>query len=636
MSQSKFDDRRLSIVFSRATRMTKIGFIGVKRDHIPKWCACFCFIVSNLQTIALLLSNSRLFLPKQNDVATDIIDAYRKIIGFADWFSYTNSVPVTIWAIVNLIGCLGFFVIFAYINVKLARRTLIREMIQQYWSLMGYFHPLVMFFPVHTFTVKAINNYYLDNYTDPLKKPILVILFITLLVNFWSAFVNTHVFQVIIKTKDVLSSKTNIVRTKDIITKTLIPLLWAASEYNDDNETLFTVILFIMVVDCALREVALFYYLPYYNIQVLQISAVMQGAISSLAVLTLIVKGLSETKLGLGQFFLHTTWVLFIPLVAKAYSAYLWRVFRFIMACRPVDVHVHYAAHKGYILRYLMKKRKAPTSDTRIFDMDYFLFGGKMAQIQEWKGMEKTNLGVTKDQFAKIMSDFSVDITHQYPKSHLAKAILADYYVRKEGAYLLANNLIEEVLNDAPDFQTRVSLSLIRFELQKKLYQQYSQQGSDEKGLNLLGYIQVNSVNDQLKQKIKHQVRKQLEFWDNFLSSSPDMGTLTELALKVGEERKDVADTWKQLMRTRPYTFYSPPLVYGMYISLANNDGAEGEKFIEQYHQDVIRSSKALEVDDLNNDTMMAEDTVQISMSGSRTRIGYILDCSANITQLYG
>jgi len=317
MSQSKFDDRKLSIVFSRATRLTKIGFIGVKRDHIPKWCACFCFIISNLQTIALLLGNSRLFLPKQNDIATDIIDAYRKIFGFADWFSYTNSISVTIWTIVNLFGILSFFVLFAYINIKLARRTLIPEMIQQYWSLMGYFHPLAMFYPVHTFTLKAINNYYLDNYTDPLKKPILIILYVVLITNVWIAYVNTQVFQVIIKTKDVLSSKTNIVRTKDIITKTIVPILWCASEHSDDNETLFTVILFAMVIDCALREAALFYYLPYYNVQILQISAVMQGAISTLAVLTLITKGLSQSDLELGQFFLHTTWVLFYPISCK-------------------------------------------------------------------------------------------------------------------------------------------------------------------------------------------------------------------------------------------------------------------------------------------------------------------------------
>jgi len=114
------------------------------------------------------------------------------------------------------------------------------------------------------------------------------------------------------------------------------------------------------------------------------------------------------------------------------------------------------------------------------------------------------------------------------------------------------------------------------------------------------------------------------------------MGVLTELAMKVGFQKRNVQKTWKELAKIRPSAFYSPSLMYGIYISLVNNDTAQGEKFIEQYHTDIIRTSKLLEVDDLNNDTMMGEDVVQISMSGSRKKIGYILDCSARISEVYG
>ncbi len=283
MSDSKFDDRQLSIVFSRASRLSKIGFLNVKREHIPQWIAFVSFVISNLQTIALLLSNGRQYLPVGNDIGPDVIDTFIKVFGFAEWFSYTNSLPVTIWACVMFMWIGQYSLLGLYINIKLTRRTLIPDLAQKYWSLLSYFHPLVFFYPMHTFCVKVMENYYNDNFTTKLSTPIIIFVYMIGFVNFMGSFVNTQIFYVVIKTKDALSAKNNFIRSKDIITKTIIPFLWVAAE---SGGSLPVIILLGITFDCISRDLLLFYYLPYFHIDILRISAIMQGAITSLAALT--------------------------------------------------------------------------------------------------------------------------------------------------------------------------------------------------------------------------------------------------------------------------------------------------------------------------------------------------------------
>jgi len=241
---------------------------------------------------------------------------------------------------------------------------------------------------------------------------------------------------------------------------------------------------------------------------------------------------------------------------------------------------------------------------------------------------------LTKEKLIKGLKGFYEGIADNHPDSALAQVCLAYYYMKYEGAYLMANNVIEEVMKGAPSFSTRLSMSLIQYKLQRKLLKQYSQEGND--GLNILKYVQTNMMNDKLKQRMKRQVKLQLEFWTNFLSNQPDMGKLVTISQKVDTEKNKVARAWKEVLKLKSMTFASPLLLYGVYISFVSNNTAEGEKYMEKYHSIAQKLKKIAQSDELNNDTIMFEDTIQISMSGSKTKIGRILDCSTNIEQGLG
>jgi len=219
-------------------------------------------------------------------------------------------------------------------------------------------------------------------------------------------------------------------------------------------------ILALTVLDSISRDIAFFYYLPYYHIQTLQVSAVLQGVITSLALLTFLTKGLSYSSLHIEQLFLHVVWIIIASLSAKVYYSYLWRIFRRILVKEDGEMNMHYVMHKKILLRYLMKRRTMPNSETRIFNWQYFIFEGKLAQISR----------------EEIIKNYIKEACQKNPKSHLAKITLAHYYVKTENSFLLVNNLIEEVSRDPPGFPAKISLSVIRFELQKRLYQQYSYQ----------------------------------------------------------------------------------------------------------------------------------------------------------------
>ena len=225
-NHSTLDDTQLSIVYSKAPILIRLGFLSVSRDHIPKWCAFMSFIISNLQTIALLLNNAHLYLPKQNDIAGSVILTYLKVFGFADFFSYTSRTSVFIWGAIMLVYCLHFIVLLFYLSVKLKMKLTIPDYIQKYWSVMNYFHLLIFFYPIHTFNLRVIQGYKIGTFTENISAPAMTLFYANILLNFLLAFLSTRLFHVVIKTKDPLSCKNNSIRTNDLISKTVAPILW--------------------------------------------------------------------------------------------------------------------------------------------------------------------------------------------------------------------------------------------------------------------------------------------------------------------------------------------------------------------------------------------------------------------------
>ena len=205
-------------------------------------------------------------------------------------------------------------------------------------------------------------------------------------------------------------------------------------------------------------------------------------------------------------------------------------------------------------------------------------------------------------------------------------------------SYLLANSLIEEVLALGPSVSDRITLSFIRIEIQRKLQLEYSHQeeGRDKsEGLDISKYVKLQQANGELKDLIREQVKLQIGFWHKFLSTKPDMKELFDISDEIHHKKETIQKLWAEFLRVRDKLFISPFLMYGMYSSLSNNDHNNGEKLMERYQEEARKLDQISKLDELTERTLFCKDTVQISMSGSRTKIGSILDCSIHINQVF-
>ena len=139
-------------------------------------------------------------------------------------------------------------------------------------------------------------------------------------------------------------------------------------------------------------------------------------------------------------------------------------------------------------------------------------------------------------------------------------------------------------------YQAQISLNMIRFELQKKLTEQFSH----KQGLNIESYIINNELHREMKDSMEKQAKIQQEFWKEFLLNNPNMMNLMKISLEVESQKMIVKELFHKLLKIRPVSFLSPLIVYGMYSSLINNDSIEGEKYIEQSQEEAKRMRRFL------------------------------------------
>jgi len=634
------DYKQAGIIYSQASRPIKFGFLCTNRESLPKWFGFLCFFIFKLETFAMLGRVAMNYLKNDSPGIESVIKVYVNILTWTNWLSTGSSGPTIAMCILIFVYILSICSMAAYLNLKLYFKTIIPLYAQFIWSLMCYFHPLVFFLPIHTFCLEALKRASDDAYTEGMPIVYLVLFYLSLAINFVLAFGFINIFYVIIKNKDPLACKNNLLKFKDICMKGILPII---ALFAEDIEGLQIFLMFVVIFDAITRDITLFYYLPYYRINVLVMLALMQGCLTPLSITILATKLLSYTKLDLGIFFATMTWLLISPISIRLYHLFLWRLFIRIVESPPSKLSIYHMLHKRILLKHFLNKRILPHADTYKVSIFHYLTQAKLSNLAEKYNQPIDEIDYHSALFGAASKGCYLEVARNHPKSSLAKANLAQFYVQKEGTYLLANTLIEEVLSKSPSFATRVSLSLIRFQLQKKLYLEYSNHGQDEvqtrpgSGLNILQFVRSTRVNDKLKAKIKSQVKVQLEFWQKFASvSTPDFGELVNLAFKINKSKANIHHTWRELVRVKSPQYIYPYLLYGMYISLANNDAAEGEKYTEVFNKETSKTNKMSQVDDMNNFTLFCENTVQLSMAGSKKKLGKILDCSSNMSSAFG
>jgi len=634
-SSSSSNSQGVDIAKSNVPLHVKFAIICLNKIVIPKWFGTFCFALSHIQALALIIKSAYLALPDNTPSSSPAILVFVKLFAMGDWCNYANTSPLMIGTLIITLYNVKVLSLIIYTHCCLALKRNLPDLVQSYWNGFHTLHPLLIFFWIHTFCVEILRYSQQEDFNGQLEVFMTVMALINTVINCGLAIFFSRI-SVIYKTKDAISSKTNILETKSLIFKIVIPFLWIPAK---DHSGIQLLTLVLILVNTLLHDWLLFDNLPYYRIKILLLSAVLQGSQTSLAFISFIIKLLedSKTKTTFGVFSVQVIWLVALPIITKVYYLFIWRVLKYIFGCEvKKEKNLTYLVHKRFILLYYLKSRKVIHAGVNKFSYADIMYQARLADVVA-QDSEVTflDLDANKMQLARSLKVICLEILGRYPTAILAQTNLAYSYSQFEDLYLVSNNLLENAISRGPGYHAQISLNMIRFELQKKLKLQFSQKTEGE-GLNVHSYIMNQELHEQIKAQIEKQTEMQLSFWKEFLASNSDMLNLLNIALGVNRQREVVKKLWHDLVAIRPLPFLSPLVIYGMYSSLINNDSITGEKYIEQSQEDGNRMSRFLKAGELNNQTIFSDKSFQVTMSGLRSKLGKIMDCSANITNFYG
>ena len=626
------------IDFSKSTVPLHIKFalVCLNKITIPKWLGMFFFIISHIQVIAIIVKSAYIALPDDTPSVSPVIKALLKYFIVGDWINYGNSTPLLIRTSIITIFILQMLAFLIYIHLSLALKWRIPGLIQYYWSTLHTLHPLLIFFWIHTFCVNIINYPTHYEVVHGIKVSLQAMAYFNTIVNCILA-VFLSMISATYKTKDVMASKTNIMETKSIVFKMIIPLLWRTAENNQGVQIL---ILVLILVNAIVHDLIFVKYLPYYRINMLVLSSILQSIETSLALVGFIVKLIETGESNIGIFTFQIAWLWLVPFAIKGYYSETWKILLYIFGCEiKNEKNIYYLVHKRIILLYFLKSRTSINPGVNKISYVDIFYQAKLVDIVLGSDFSFAELDRNKALLTRNLKVICLEILSRYPKTLLVQINLAYSHSKFEDLYIVANNMLEDVISKGPGFHTQISLNMIRLELQKKLMVQASQKAEDEQasdGLNVSNYIVNQELHEEMKNSIKEQTKLQINFWNEFLSSRSDMLKLLNLALKVDDQKRAVKKLWNNLLKIRSKSFLPPLIVYGMYSSLINNNPMEGEKYLERSREDLKKLKKTFKMNELSNQTIFSEKTVQIIMSGLRSKLGRIVGCSSNISNFYG
>ena len=622
---------------SQSPHYVKFALLCLHKRNLPILCGYLCFVLSQLQLMALFLKNTYAGFSDNTPSSSAAIKLFIRFFVIGDWVDHADTTPILVGIIISTVYILMLLCVFTYLNLSLYYRKTVPEGTQRLLAALHNYHPLVFFFWVHTFCLEIIRfSYKEEDFRTSKDFAITVLACVNLFFN-WVFGIFFSMIYVTYKTKNPLASKTNALEIHIFLLKSVISILWV---FTENQEGLQMFIFTLSLVSVGFHDWIFYKYLPYYHIKLLELNLFFKGPQTALVLGSFIIKAVAMSGTRVGLYEIQVIWLMLSPLLIKAYHRFLWKLLRWVFTCEPSDEsNIYYLVHKRVILLYFYEERKIiheGMNDLALLDL---LYQGKLSHFVAQMKLSFSDLDRNKKVLFNTLRLFYHRIIKQRPKSLLAKVDLAYFYSKLENLYLISNNLIEEIALQHPGYQAQISLSFIRFLLQRKLSLQFSEKTmatTTSKGLNIDNYISNQDLKKKFKNAVEKQVQLQISFWKDFLVNKPDMLQLMKGASEVDKQKKIIKKLWANLLRQRPYTFLSPLIVYGMYASLVNNDSGEGEKYIEQYHEDSKRFKKIMKIDELNNATAFCDKTIRLTMSGLKKNLGKILDSSSNITQSFG
>ena len=610
----------------------------------------FSYICSQIQTLSVLINTALLSMPTQTNWFQKALKTIHQIFSGADLFGFAEYQEITFLILaVTLTITILTVASLAYFAISLKKNCIHSRFTQILWSSFLCLYTHCLCYPIHYFGLKAYKIFQRSNqgWVSELKIAPGVYMGLTLLVlalNFILSIGYLYLFKVRAKTQNLLCSSNSTSLIVDFFLKMSIPIFWI---YIEPSDGLYVPLLSVNLFLCLVKDLAFFLYLPFYRIQMLRFAVKVQTFLTAFALSAFLSKTITSHYIHNSLDFSALLCLVTIPLYIYFSNKFLWQKLVSIVTLPLASHKLSDLLHYWDVYKYLFLNSNLPRSQARKIRENFLFY--KMAENQ----FQTNQTSINNDEVFSHDENELVDINQvlkifQYlvkssdpknPDRWLIKAYLAKFYLKNESSYILADSLLNKILRNHRSLTQTASVYYLKLQLINKLSEKGLEEGEVEsKKLNIQSFIKLSNLITTLRTQIIHQLKPQIKFWNILSNSQVDVATLTSQAIRARTSSKNIEKFWRINYPQFVESSYAHPLmIYGFYLSFAQNDTIAGDKLLQEYfHQELKLRRKIQETPDSFITQLLASESLHFIISGSPETIGRILDCSSNIHKFLG
>jgi len=614
----------------------KVALWSADPSAYSKMLAPIIFLISQLQIIIVLLKPAIMSYRLDHDSLPTIMNNICNAVFPENHIEFDISSSTTLMILEIILIYVALYVAFIiYVFYQVFQRKTVPEILKEAWNLMMIVHPRVLFYPIHTISLKLFDGLsdgqqLILQGKEQSKVLFQVIFMIIMVVNILCSFILTTTFETHIKTKNVLAAKTNILALLDLSFKLIFPIIWTVAS---PSKSLGLALMIIGILFCLIKNSAFFGYLPYYRVNILKLAVLSQAAGSSFSFAALLSRLIGHARGYSEYIFLLFLWILFAALIVKIAINNLEICFINILM-HPTKIQnpyhaIHYQEVYKFFAEFSVSGIAAEKVRAKYFD---YISTVKQAQFsQDLSSLDWTRQGRKEinEHFNTIYLDLLNSKIKQYPKNKLLKAILARSYAKQEDSLILANNILEDHL--AQSFGLSTSFYLIKLKIVKKLKNSTAPSHSL---FDIQKYIQVTGKLKIVKKEILEQLKLQSQLWKAFQSNTSDFLQLLSHTKTIHKKSRLITKLIKDYKNVRDVNYMEALLVSGLYLYFAQNETAKGQKIINDYCTLEMHKNQAHNA--LNDVDNIMLNAFHFVISTLPRKLGAILDCSGKAKEIFG
>ncbi len=624
----------------------KISLWQANPSVYSKTLAPFIHVLSQFQIILILLKSVSLSYQEDHSSLPWIINNICNAVFPEDHIKFNVSSSVTLMIMeIILIYAILYIAIVIYLFFQTFQSRIVPNLLKETWNIMAISHPLVLFYPIHVICLKIFDglaqqseHLVFDNKQQP-RGPLATISFIIMITNIIWSFLLVTIFEPNIKTKSPLSTKTKALTFFELAFKFFMPILWTCIS---PSQSLYIALIIIGLLFCLLKNLAFFYYLPYYQIFTLKLANLSQSFVTAFAIATLFSRVIGNAREYSEYLFLLLLWILFTIIMVSLYSNYLQKLLIKILI-RPMGIkNPYHVIHYREISKYFAKFSTSGLAANKI-DEQYFHHITTLKQQPSLAKIFSSNSDSEQQlcttTFQKEINDyfysFYLDLlnTHikRYPGIKLLKAVLARSYAKQENQFVISNNVLEEHIR--PVLALKNSFYLIKLTILKKLHITSSLYKS-KTSLEIQNYIQTSYQFKNIKKEMVEQLKVQSQLWKAFQSNDSNYLQLLTQARFIHSKSRLISLLLSEYKNFDSTGFIKALLISGLYRSFVQYDTAIGQKMINDYCALEARKIQAENFSNHKNDMMI--NSFHLIISTLPKKLGVIVDCSGKAKEIFG